>query len=590
MRILNEQQENLLKEERSLLNDFRLALAQLNAKIDDQRRLRESIEQLDELFLLVVVGEFNAGKTALINALLGLPLLKEGVTPTTTQINILRHGEAESRTPLDGTTSVVKVPAEVLANLSIVDTPGTNAIIREHERVTTEFVPRSDLVLFTTSADRPFTESERVFLERIRDWGKKVVVILNKIDILQDQGDLEEVRTYVSENARVLLGVLPDIFPVSARDALQAKQGDPGLWEGSRFEALERYIRETLDDVSRVRLKLLNPLGVAGHLADKYLDQVEARHDVLRSDYAMLEDVESQLRVYQDDMRRDFNFRMADIENLLFEMERRGDHFFDQTIRLTRLFDLLKKEQVQAEFEAKVVAGVPEGIEKKVEALIDWLVESDLKQWQAVMAHIADRRKEHKDRILGDALGSAYHYDRQRLVEEIGREAQRVLDTYDRDREAEALALGAQAAVAATAALEISAIGLGAIVAALATTVAVDVTGILLASLIAALGLFLIPARRRQARREMHEKVAALREQLAGSLRGHFNQELERSASRINEAIAPYSRFVRAEREKLDEFQRSMESIQGNIARLKLAVEGLDENTSDPETRKIELG
>ena len=62
------------------------------------------------------------------------------------------------------------------------DTPGTNAIHREHERLTREFVPRSDLVLFVTSADRPFTESERGFLQGIRDWGKKIVVVVNKMD------------------------------------------------------------------------------------------------------------------------------------------------------------------------------------------------------------------------------------------------------------------------------------------------------------------------------------------------------------------------------------------------------------------------
>ena len=70
------------------------------------------------------------------------------------------------------------------------DTPGTNAVLREHEALTREFVPRSDLVLFVTSADRPFTESERAFLEAIRDWGKKIVVVVNKIDILETEDDL----------------------------------------------------------------------------------------------------------------------------------------------------------------------------------------------------------------------------------------------------------------------------------------------------------------------------------------------------------------------------------------------------------------
>jgi small GTP-binding protein len=590
MRILNERQESLLKEERQLLNDFQLALTRFNAQADDLKRLGESINHLEELFLLVVVGEFNAGKTALINALIGSPLLKEGVTPTTTQINILKHGEEESRQPQDDEITVVRSPAELLVNLGIVDTPGTNAIIREHERITSEFVPRSDLVLFITSADRPFTESERLFMERVRDWGKKVVVIVNKIDILQNQSDLDEVEIFISENARVLLGVTPVIFLVSARNALLAKMGQPVLWMESRFEALEHFIYQNLDDISRVRLKLQNPLGVAAHLVEKYMGLVDERHNVMRSDYEMLEDVETQLKVYQEDMHRDFNYRMADIEKLLFEMEQRGDDFFDATIRLKRIFDLMKKQDIQEDFESQVIADVPDEIDKKVEELIDWLVESDLRRWQAVMEHISDRRKEHKERILGDALGAEYQYDRQRLVEEIGREAQQVVDSYDKDQEAEALAGGAQAAVAATAALEISAIGLGALVAVLATTMAADVTGILMASLLAALGLFLIPARRRQARREMHQKVAALREQLAGSLREHFDAELDRSARRINAAVAPYSRFVRAERAKLSEFQSELEAIQGHIARLQIEVELLDENPADPETREIQLG
>jgi ribosome biogenesis GTPase A len=81
MHILNKQQEALLNDERQLLNDLRVTLVQFGAVREDQDTLAESIQQLDELFLLVVVGEFNAGKSAFINALLGQKLLKEGVTP-----------------------------------------------------------------------------------------------------------------------------------------------------------------------------------------------------------------------------------------------------------------------------------------------------------------------------------------------------------------------------------------------------------------------------------------------------------------------------------------------------------------------------
>jgi ribosome biogenesis GTPase A len=173
MRILNEKQETLLKEERQFLNDLRLTLANFGASQEDLKTLGESIRQLDELFLLVMVGEFNAGKSAFINALLGQKLLKEGVTPTTTQINILRYGAQQERQVIDENLHSLTLPVDWLAEISIVDTPGTNAIIRSHEAITSQFVPRSDLVIFITSADRPFTESERAFMEKIRAWGKK---------------------------------------------------------------------------------------------------------------------------------------------------------------------------------------------------------------------------------------------------------------------------------------------------------------------------------------------------------------------------------------------------------------------------------
>src|ERR671910_581997 len=65
-----------------------------------------------------------------------------------------------------------RLPAAILRDLAVVDTPGTNAIVRQHEALTREFVPRADLVLFVTSADRPFTESERELLAAIGEWGK----------------------------------------------------------------------------------------------------------------------------------------------------------------------------------------------------------------------------------------------------------------------------------------------------------------------------------------------------------------------------------------------------------------------------------
>src|SRR5262249_45651799 len=199
-RILSPAEEEILREERRILNDLRSSLIRFGASDENLAPLERSIEQLDELFLLVIVGEFNSGKSAFINALLGSRIVDEGVTPTTAQINVLEYGENVDRRVRDSALHVITAPAPLLREIHIVDTPGTNGVIREHERITAEFVPRSDLVLFVTSADRPFTETERAFLEQVRGWGKKVVIVVNKLDILDGEADVREVVSFVASS------------------------------------------------------------------------------------------------------------------------------------------------------------------------------------------------------------------------------------------------------------------------------------------------------------------------------------------------------------------------------------------------------
>lgn len=572
--ILTTEQEELLKRERQWLADLQVMLARLSAETEDQTTLSRSIQQLDELFLLVVVGEFNAGKSAFINALLGQPVLLEGVTPTTSQVNLLRYGETSQRQVVEAHLHVLTEPVDILRQINIVDTPGTNAIIQEHQAITEDFVPRSDLVLFITSADRPFTESERSFMAQIKEWGKKVVVVINKIDIFSSEPELDEVVDFVRRNATLLLGsgVHPEIFPVSSRYALRAKQGDPELWATSRFEPLEHFIHDTLDETSRLRLKFLNPLGVGDRLLKKYSDITNNRLDLLADDFETLANLERQLDLYHQDMERDFQFRLADMENILHEMEQRGHVYFDETMRLARIFDLVNKDRMQKGFREQVVADAPQALERKVTEMIDWMVNSDLNQWQAVMRYLDQRRQEYAERMVGE-VGGAFRYDRDHFIDSVGKAAQRVVETYDIGAEARKMADNAQKAVAETAAVEIGAVGLGAAVATIATTLAADITGIAAALGLGVLGLFVIPARRQAAKKDMVNRVAALRDQLMGALTTQFEKELKRSMQRITEAITPYTRFVRAERAKLEQTGQELAAAQQTQGRLRAQIE-----------------
>ncbi len=571
MDILTKTQKELLSRERELLNHIQITLVEYGVAEKDQKALMDSIHQLDDFFLLVVVGEFNAGKSAFINALMGESLLEEGVTPTTTKVNILRYGQETGKKALSENVESLTLDADFLKEISIVDTPGTNAIVREHEEITSLFVPRSDLILFVTSADRPYTESERIFLEQIQSWGKKVVLVINKIDILQTPESLEEIHAFVAENAKKILKVDPEIFPVSAQQALKAKSGEPALWAESRFEALENYILETLDQESRLKLKLMNPLGVGKRLASQYAEFFEDRLKLLKDDLSLIKDVEEQLTVFQKDMLESFDLRISDIVKVLLEMEQRGEDFFSEYIRLARIVDLMKKEKIQQIYEDQVVANVPDLVEAKVTAIIDWLVDSNLRQWQAITSHIAEGRQKHKGRMVGD-IGN-FIYDRERLITSIRDEATRVIDSYDKTREADEIARRSQNAVAATAAISAGAVGLGTLVTILATTMATDITGILLAGIMAALGLFIIPTRRRNAKKEMRQKVKSMRDQLTASLTEHFSHEISRSLQEIRDTITPYTRFVRSENEKNQEAHQKLKSYLTEIIQLSDEIE-----------------
>ena len=172
-------------------------------------------------------------------------MLTEGVTPTTARVTLVRFGEAVNEQIVDEGFAIVTHPMELLKELNIVDSPGTNAINRQHERLTNEFVPRSDLVLFVTSADRPLTESERLFLEKILAWGKKIVIVINKSDILEDAQSIQEVEAFVRENAPIL-NAQPKIFSVSSPGTKAALAGSETEREACEQPAASMLLSTTL--------------------------------------------------------------------------------------------------------------------------------------------------------------------------------------------------------------------------------------------------------------------------------------------------------------------------------------------------------
>lgn len=570
--ILNSRQADILKEERRAIQQLLTLLAGWEVQPKDLQILQQTLEQLDDLFLLVIVGEFNAGKSALINALLGERYLTEGVTPTTAQIHILRHGNKGEPLVDEQGILVLHYPADFLRELSIVDTPGTNAVLRQHEEISRDFVPRSDLILFVTSADRPFSESEREFMELIRDWGKKVIIVINKFDLLETEREQQQVLDFVRDNATRLLGTTPELFPLSARIAIRAKM--EGGETPTLFAALEEYMFRTLNEESRVRLKLGNPLGVALKVAGEYHEKAASRLALLEEDLSTITQVERQLDTYKASIASEFEYHTLKIDSILNEMGRRGDDFFDDTFRVTRIFSLLNTGAVKSQFEREVLASTPQQIENQVHEMIDWMVDRESRQWRTLARQLGQR---HKTEFLEDAASDAaggFEYNRRHLLQSVGRSAADVVARYDTSREAQELGESVQQSLAMVGIAEVGAIGLGAALTAALTTAAADVTGILAAGVIGVAGLGIIPYRRNEAKKTLRKKLDQLRTQLHRVLNDAFNQEADRSTKRLHDSIDPYSRFVRTEHERLTEISSQLDATQERLRELRRQVMG----------------
>jgi small GTP-binding protein len=574
--VLNRQQGELVALERKLVLQVRDALAQSEGSREDIDRLAALVHEMDELFLLVVVGEYNSGKSTFINALLGDEVFAMGDLPTTRAISILRYGQAGPPEKIAEHVQLYHYPLEVLRDLDIVDTPGTNSIERMEEAITREFVPRADLLLFVTSLLQPLTASELDFLTHIREWGKKVVFVVNGIDRRNSDEQLDRVRQYLTHEVTTRLGVTaPTLYFISALQALRAKTapGSAAPDPKNEYVALERYVLETLREKERVRLKLLTPLGVLTHVLKGNVATLDGRLAVVHADANVLRSIRDQLEAYSKEMRTDSERYLIEMRNVLYELERRGRSWFERTIRIGNAFFLRNKDAVENRFRAEVVQESPQQVEAVVHRMVDWTVDRNLRLWRAVFgeldAHTARLRASGALAPQGD---TEFQYNREELFSRLREPVERRLDEFDTEREAREIVTSVKEAVMSAFGVNILAIGLGGIFIAVFTTAALDFTGVLTATIFAIAGWMIIPARRKHLIKEFEAKISKLNEDLAALLKAKFEEQLTRYERQLLEVVAPYERFLETERKKLEDGLGALRGAQGEVAALERRI------------------
>ena len=560
--VLTAEHKQLVNAQRQGLVGLQTQLAAIQADEEDLELMAQTVAHLDELFLLCIVGEFNAGKSSLINALLGKRHLREGVTPTTDRVYLIKHKGAGERGAVAGAISAhghpppttLELPVPWLEDVTLVDTPGTNAIIAAHAEITEAIVPRCDLLLFVTSTDRPISESERVFMKKITEWGKKVVVVLNKADMLEESngaepGDMEQVLSFVRSAAAEALGTQKlQVFPVCARGALRAKEGEGDVEEeGLGFAALERYILETLRGPERLQMKLENPVGVASTLANKYDKVLAARLAVVESDKKIVGQIERDLETYSRDMEADFKLQKSRVQTVLMEMAVRADAFFEEELVLTNLPSLLmNKDALRLRFEERVLADTTGQVDQQVRDLVDWMVGKTQRQAANVLDFL-HARVVAQDRLMVGTVGRTFESNRAELVETLQGEALRVVATYDSKAEAKKLSQQVRGTLYATMGLETAAL---ATVGGMVSLAAFDLSGMAMLGVGAGLGiggLALLPFQQARLKANFRGDVVTLRDSLDNALGEHLSKSLEESVVKIQESYAPFDRSVRAD-------------------------------------------
>jgi hypothetical protein len=256
-------------------------------------------------------------------------------------------------------------------------------------------------------------------------------------------------------------------------------------------------------------------------------------------------------------------------------MNERATRFFEATMRLSRVPDLLNRSRIKAEFDREVVADSAQRIDDGVRELVDWAVDAQLRLWQGVTEYLARRHQATSaEGMLGTVSGSSFTQDRRAVLENAVRSARRVVERYDREEEAQQLATSMRDSVAYTGLAAASGVGLGAVVVAITSAAALDVTGVLAGLVIVGLGLYIIPARRRRAQQRFSQESEELRQHLDAALAEQFSRQLDGALENLRAALAPYVRFVRAEHERVTRFRDDLSTLQGRMRALRHAIEG----------------
>jgi GTP-binding protein EngB required for normal cell division len=314
--------------------------------IGEQRvnQVRDAMFHADHPYLMVLVGPFSSGKSSMINALLGADdFLKIGPVPTTDRISILRWGDVPQNTAGAGGTDTLFYPSALLRKVSLVDTPGLESVFKQHEQTTRQFLHRADVVLLVMLATQAMTQSNLETLKIFKEYGKKVILVINQSDLLSAE-ERTSVRDYVAEQSKDKLGYQPEIWMVSARIGIEARANggfDQQLWQDSGLWQIEQFIEKQLQDVDRLRQKLHTPLQIVQTVHKGALEAVRNNQATFDRYRSITDNITQQLAAQKREQEKIVREINSEVEAKFRETGDRSREAIADIFRLSRAMSSL---------------------------------------------------------------------------------------------------------------------------------------------------------------------------------------------------------------------------------------------------------
>jgi small GTP-binding protein len=556
--------------------ELETALAKLLRLSSEMRRDPATLDTLNGLLtdireplLFVVVGEVKAGKSSLLNALFGQEFAKVDVLPATDRVYIFRHGAEENSVDVSPQLTERYLPIPFLEDFNVVDTPGTNTMVPEHQTITEGFVPRADVVLFVFSVTNPWSQSSWQLLDLVqKKWLKNVVFVLQQAD-LRDPAEIEVIHRHLEETAIRKLGFAPPIFSVSARKALLARTTgiDNQLWRESGFEALEEQINRMVTESGVRFVKLQSTATTANVILNEVADEIQGSMETIARDEKHLGRVNEFLQVRKDQTLRQVAGFLRGVEQACRECARHGTRLLEEKLSFWKTWRLVwSREQWQHDFQTEVEAKLRQTVEPQVENAVQ-LLETDLRSlWpqlqDAIEAQFASEGKTRMGKTIPD-----FARQRRELLQSIeltmvervaGKAVEEQLARMFRET---AAWLRLPAGIAAAG-------GIITVIVAMSSASVADVTGVLAASA-AIFGTIVAFTQRRKILAAYEREMEKKRDELVNAIEQQMRHAIDLFYKEIGVAFEPLAAFCVAERKRYEPLATQADALKELLGGLK---------------------